>query len=166
MKTLKALLWIIALVSFGCSGNNENTHTTATTFVSPPPRQVLKIETRPSPKLPVNLDQIRTTADATKPLMIRNYASSSGDMNLSQGTPIVIDFSLSNAQLKGDGGQFRVRYIVDDEDMRWIDNHEQIVLTGFTPGWHTIRLELIGPDGWPYRNGPWNVETNKFEFSK
>jgi len=56
MKTFKALLWIIALVSFGCSGNNENAHTTATTFVSPPPRQALKIETVPSKKSPAKPD--------------------------------------------------------------------------------------------------------------
>jgi hypothetical protein len=165
MKTLKALLWIIALGSFGCSGNSDNAHTTATTVVPPPPRQVLHIETRPSPKLPVDLEAVKQIADTTKPLMIWNYASI-GDVILTQGTPIVIDFSLANAQLKGDGGQFRVRYIVDDEDMRWIDTHEQIVLTGFTPGEHTIRLELIGPDGWPYLNGSSNIQTNRFDFSK
>lgn len=80
--------------------------------------------------------------------------------------PFIIDFSLSNAQLKGDGGQFRVRYIVDDEDMRWMDRWEQLVLSGWTPGVHTIRLELIGPDGWPYRNGDYNVETREFMFIK
>jgi len=165
MKTIKALLWIIALISFGCSGNNENTHTTATTLVSPPPRQVLTIERRPSEKLPVNFNKLAKPVDPTKPLMIWNYASI-GDVLFPQGTPIVIDFSLANAQLKGDGGQFRVRYIVDDEDMRWLDTHEQVVLTGFTPGQHTIRLELIGPDGWPYRNGYYNIETNRFDFLK
>jgi len=165
MDRFKYLVWIIVLVSFGCSGNSDNSHTTATTFVSPPPRQILTIERRPSQKLPVKLDEVRQIADPTKPLMIWNYASI-GDVILSQGTPIVIDFSLANAQLKGDGGQFRVRYIVDDEDMRWIDTHEQIVLTGFTPGQHTIRLELIGPDGWPYHNGYCNIQTNRFDFSR
>ena len=41
---------------------------------------------------------------------------------------MVIDFSLANAKLKGDGGEYRVRYIVDDEDMQWIDRWEEIVL--------------------------------------
>ena len=158
MKTFKALLWIILLALFGCSGNNDNSHTTATTFVSPPPRQVLKIETMPSKKLPAKPDDPKKRVDASKPLMIFNFDGSK--------LPVIIDFSLANAQLKGDGGQFRVRYIVDDEDMRWIDRWEQIVLTGWTPGKHTIRLELIGPDGWPYRNGDYNIETREFTFIK
>lgn len=165
MKRLKPLVWIIALLSFGCSGNNDNAHTTATTFVSPPPRQVLHIETRPSPKSPVKPDGLKKRADPTQPLMLFNFGDI-GDVLYGQGAPIVIDFSLANAQLKGDGGQFRVRYIVDDEEMRWIDTHEQVVLTGWTLGKHTIRLELIGPDGWPYRNGDYNIETHEYTFIK
>lgn len=164
MKAIKALLLMIVLLSVACSGNNENAHTTATTIVSPPPRQVLQIETKPSPKLPIK-PEILKLADPKKPLMTFNFAEA-GNVQYGQGAPISIDFSLANAELKGDGGQFRVRYIVDDEDMRWIDKHEQIVLTGWTPGEHTIRLELIGPDGWPYRNGNFNIETRKFQFSK
>ena len=165
MKTFKALLWIIVLLSFGCSGNGDNAHTTATTFVSPPPRQVLRIETRPSKKVPAKADNPLKRVDPTQPLLTFNYASV-GDVLYSVQEPFVVDFSLANVQLKGDGGQFRVRYIVDDEDMRWVDRWEQIVLTGFTPGVHKIRLELIGPDGWPYRNGDYNIETREFEFSK
>ncbi|HKU77067.1 MAG TPA: hypothetical protein VJR02_24360 [Pyrinomonadaceae bacterium] len=165
MKTLKALLSIVALLSLGCSGNNENAHTTATTFVSPPPRQVLKIETIPSVKKPATPDDPKKRADPNKPLMISNWANRIG-MPWIRSKPVVIDFSLANAQLKGEGGQFRIRYIVDDEDMRWIDRWEQVVLSGWTEGKHTIRLELIGPDGWPYRNGDYNVETVEFTFTK
>ena len=49
MNSFKNRLLIIALValaSSACSGNNENSHTTATTFVSPPPRQVLQAESQ------------------------------------------------------------------------------------------------------------------------
>jgi hypothetical protein len=81
-------------------------------------------------------------------------------------SPVVIDFSLANARLKGDGGEYRVRYIVDDEEMKWIDRWEQIALTGWTAGKHTIRLELIGPDGWPYRNGDYNIETRELTVIK
>jgi hypothetical protein len=80
-----------------------------------------------------------------------------------QSDEVVIDFSLANATLKGDGGDFRVRYIVDDEEMRWIDKWEQVVLTGWTPGQHTIRLELIGPDGWPVNQG---VSTRELTITK
>jgi hypothetical protein len=162
MKTFKTLLWIVALLSFGCSGNNENAHTTATTFVSPPPRQVLMIETKPSRKLPLKLDNSKKRVDPSQPLMIFNFAETKD--SYPRDLPVVIDFSLANVQLKGDGGQFRVRYIIDDEDMRWIDRWESLWVTGWTPGKHKIRLELIGPDGWPYRNGDYNIETREFEL--
>jgi len=74
-----------------------------------------------------------------------------------EGEEVVIDFSLDNAKLKGEGGEFRVRYMVDDDDMQWLDRWEQVVLTGWLPGKHTIRVELIGPDGWPYKNGDFNI---------
>ena len=163
MKRLKPLLWIIALLSFGCSGNNDNAHTTATTFVSPPQRQVLKIETKPANKLPAKPDDPKKRVDPAQPLLIFNFSKEKGIFFL-RDSPVVVEFFLANAQLKGDGGQFRVRYIVDDEDMRWIDTHETLYVTGWTPGKHTIRLELIGPDGWPYRNGDYNIETREFEF--
>ena len=164
MKTLKALLSIVALLSLGCSGNNENAHTTATTIVSPPPLQVLKIETMPSKKIPAKPDDPKKQVDPNQPLMLFNFDDGSGAVVFAS-KPVVIDFSLANAQLKGDGGQFRIRYIVDDEDMRWIDRWEQVVLTGWTDGKHTIRLELIGPNGWPYRNGDYNVETREFTYT-
>ena len=62
-----------------------------------------------------------------------------------------------NAKLKGEGGEYRVRYIVDEEEMRWIDRWEDVVLSNWVPGKHTIRMELVGPDGWPYRNGDYNI---------
>ena len=148
MKTFKALLWIIALFLFGCSGNSDNAHTTATTFVSAPERQVLKIETMPSQKLAAKPDDPNKRVDPTQPLMIFNFNKEKGGLFLGN-SPVVIDFSLANTQLKGDGGRFRVRYIIDDEDMRWIDSWETLSVTGWTKGKHTIRLELIGPDGWP-----------------
>jgi hypothetical protein len=159
MKTFKALLWILALVSFGCSSNNENAHTTATTIVPPPPRQVLKIEPIPTKQSVAIPDDPKRRVDPHQPLMIftlpKEKSSFRGDL------PVVVDFSLANAQLKGDGGQFRVRYIIDDEDMRWLDRWEALRVTGWTAGKHTIRLELIGPDGWPYRNGDYNIETRE-----
>ena len=81
-------------------------------------------------------------------------------------SPVVIDFSLANAKLKGDGGEFRVRYIVDDEEMRWIDRWEEVVLTGWLPGKHTIRMELVGPDGWPFRNEDYNIVTREITVVK
>lgn len=112
----------------------------------------------------MKLNDPKKRVDLTQPLMIFNFAETKD--TYPRDLPIVIDFSLANAKLKGDGGQFRVRYIIDDEDMRWIDHWESLWVTGWTPGKHTIRLELIGPDGWPYRNGDYNIETRNIEFIK
>ena len=166
MNSFKNRLLIIALVVLAapaCTGKNENSHTTATTFVSPPPRQILQAVAQPSKQIPAKPDDQKKQVDTSKALMIFNFkdkAEVHGD------SPVVIDFSLANAKLKGDGGEYRVRYIVDDDEMKWIDRWEQIVLTGWTAGKHTIRLELIGPDGWPYRNGDYNIETRELTVIK
>jgi hypothetical protein len=160
-KRLRILV-IVALAS-ACSGNNDNSHTTATTFVSPPPRQVLRAESRPGNQLPAKPDDPKKQVDLNKPLLVFSLPNGK---TFREGEEVVIDFSLANAKLKGDGGEYRIRYIVDDDDMKWIDRWEQIALSGWIPGKHTIRLELIGPDGWPYRNGDYNVETREMTVVK
>lgn len=154
---------LVALMPAACASNNDNAHTTATTFVSPPPRQMLRVETRPSQQIRAQADEANKQVDLKKPLLIFNLANGK---TFREGEEVVIDFSLTNAKLRGDGGDYRVRYIVDDEEMKWIDRWEQIVLTGWTPGKHTIRLELVGPDGWPYRNGDYNIVTRELTVVK
>ena len=150
------LLAIATVLGFGaCSRDNENSHTTATTFVTPPPHQVLRAESRPGKPLPDD-----RKVEGNKPLMIFNLPNGK---TFREGEEVVIDFSLANAKLKGDGGDFRVRYIVDDDEMKWIDRWEQVVLTGWTAGKHTIRLELVGPDGWPLRD---NIVTREITIVK
>src|SRR5215213_5062785 len=157
------IVTLIALVSFACSGNNENAHTTATTFVSPPPRQELRAESRAAKQVPATPDDPKLSVDPSKPLLVFNLPDGK---TFREGEEVVIDFSLANAKLKGDGGDYRVRYFVDDDEMKWIDRFEQVVLTGWTPGKHTIRLELVGPDGWPYRNGDYNIVTRELTVVK
>ena len=157
------ILVLFALVSFACSGNTDNAHTTATTYVPAPPRQVLHVETRAANQVPAQPDDPKLKVDRTKPLLVFNLPN---DKTFREGEPVVLDFSLANAKLKGDGGEYRVRYIVDDEEMQWIDRWEQIVLSGWTLGNHTIRLELVGPDGWPYRNGDYNVAVRSLTVTK
>lgn len=154
----KATLLAVVLFFTACSGDNDGEHTTATTIVPPPAQQVLRAETKPSPKIPAKPDDPKLKVDPSKPLMIFNLPDGK---TFRQGEEVVIDFSLANAELKGDGGEYRVRYIVDDDDMKWIDRWEQVVLSNWLPGKHTIRLELIGPDDWPYKNGDYNVVTRE-----
>ena len=165
MRTLGKAILVAALIACAaCSGNNDNSHTTATTIVPPPPRQVLYVETRPSSQTPFDPTRLKVSvADPSKPILIFPFPNGK---KFREGEEVVIDFALANAKLKGDGGEYRVRYIVDDEEMQWIDRWEQVVLTNWLPGKHTIRLELVGPDGWPYRNGDYNVMTRDLTVIK
>ena len=152
------IITLIALVSVACSGNSDSAHTTATTYVPPPPRQELRAEIRIKKRTVAQPDDPKLKVDPSKPLLIFNLPNGK---TIREGEEVIIDFSLANAYLKDDGGKYRVRYIVDDEDMRWIDQWDNVALTGWTPGKHTIRIELVGPDGWPYRNGDYNVVTRE-----
>ena len=164
MHTPKKWFWtVVVLMCSACSGGNENSHTTATTFVSPPAHQVLKAEFRPGPQTPAKPDDPKLQVDQSKPLLIFNLPNGK---TFREGEEVVIDFSLANAKLKGDGGEYRVRYIIDDDEMQWIDRWEQVVLTGWIAGTHTIRLELVGPDGWPSRNGDYNIVTREINITK
>lgn len=159
----KAILVTCLVALAACSNNNDNAHTTATTVVAPPARQVLHAEARPAKQVPAKPDDPNLKGDPSRPLLIFNLPNGK---TFRVGEEVVIDFSLANAKLKGDGGDYRVRYIVDGDEMHWIDRWEQIVLTGWVPGKHTLRLELIGPDGWPYRNGDYNIVTREFTVVK
>lgn len=158
LMRMKLVVLLALLVFAGCSRNKDDAHTTATTVVSPPPRQVLRAESRPTTQTPAKPDAMGGTFDPAKPLLIFNLPNGK---TFRAGEEVVIDFSLANVKLRGDGGEYRVRYGVDDDDMQWIDRWEQVVLTGWIPGTHTIRIELVGPDGWPYRNGDYNVVTRE-----
>jgi hypothetical protein len=162
MKVIPALLIAVFLFT-GCSGDSDNSQTTATTLVSPPARQVLHAESRPASPIPVNVKDLSGNFDPAKPLLIFNLPNGK---TFREGEQVVVDFSLANAKLRGDGGEYRVRYMVDDDDMQWIERLEQVVLTGWLPGKHTIRIELVGPDGWPYRNGDYNVVTRELTVVK
>lgn len=164
MKTFRFILIALVVLSVAaCAGNNDDRHTTATTVVSPPARQVLRVETRSSSKTPAKPDDPKLKVDPSKPLLIFNLPDGE---TFREGEAVTIDFSLANAKFKDDGGEYRVRYVVDDEETQWIDRWEQVVLSGWLPGKHTIRLELVGPDGWPYRNGDYNVMTRQLTVIK
>jgi hypothetical protein len=102
--------------------------------------------------------------DPTKPLL--TYSRPKGEYNGAESNPIMIDFWLSNARLKGDGGQYRVRYIVDDDEPRFIDKWEPVWLSGWLAGKHTVRLELLGPDEFPVKNGDFNITTREITVVK
>src|SRR5438128_2488097 len=102
--------------------------------------------------------------DATKPLL--TYSRPKGEYKGADADLIMIDFWLANAKLKGDGGEYRVRYIIDDDDPRYIDKWEPIWLSGWLSGKHTVRLELLGKDEMPVENGGYNTTTREITVVK
>ncbi|MEK6280710.1 MAG: hypothetical protein AABN95_10190 [Acidobacteriota bacterium] len=102
--------------------------------------------------------------DPTKPLL--TYSRPKGEYKGPDADPIMIDFWLTNAKLKGDGGEYRVRYIIDDDDPRYIDKWEPIWLSGWTSGKHLVRLELVDKDQRPIENGDYNTTTREITVVK
>lgn len=102
--------------------------------------------------------------DRTKPLL--TYSRPKDEYKGAEADPIMIDFWLTNAKLKGDGGEYRVRYIIDDDEPGFIDKWEPIWLSGWLNGKHTIRLELLGPDQYPVKNGSFNITTREITVVK
>ena len=102
--------------------------------------------------------------DPAKPLL--TYSRPKGEYKAEDANPIMIDFWLTGAKLKGDGGDYRVRYIVDDDDAKYIDKWEPIWLSGWINGKHSVRLELIDKDGKPVENGGYNTTTREITVTK
>ena len=97
--------------------------------------------------------------DSTKPLL--TYSRPKGEYKGADSDTIMIDFWLSNAKLKGDGGEYRVRYFIDNDEPRFIDKWEPIWLSGWISGKHTVRLELLDKDGKPVDNGGYNTTSRE-----
>jgi hypothetical protein len=102
--------------------------------------------------------------DSAKPLL--TYSRPKGEYKGEDSDPIMIDFWLSNAKLQGDGGEFRVRYIVDDNEPKFLDKWEPIWLSGWLAGKHTVRLELLDKDGRPVENGGYNTTSREITVVK
>ncbi len=103
-------------------------------------------------------------ADPSKPLL--TYSRPKGEYKGEDADPIMIDFWLTNAKLKGDGGEYRVRYIVDDDEARYIEKWDPVWLSGWTSGKHTVRIELLDKDDKPVENGGYNTTTRTITVAK
>jgi hypothetical protein len=102
--------------------------------------------------------------DPAKPLL--TYSRPKGEYKDADADAIMIDFWLTNAKLKGDGGEYRVRYIIDDDDAKYTDKWGPIWLAGWISGKHTVRLELVDKDGKPVENGGYNTTTREITVVK
>jgi hypothetical protein len=102
--------------------------------------------------------------DPAKPLL--TYSRPKGEYKGEDTAAIMIDFWLTNAKLKGDGGEYRVRYFVNDDEARYIDKWEPIWLSGWIGGKHTVRIELLDKDSKPVENGGYNTTTRTITVVK
>lgn len=143
------------MVTFTVKGGGDATKPTTTnsgqTVASPSPA--------PSPATPPRegKDYAASTAgdvDPTKPLL--TYSRPKGEYKGEDADPIMIDFWLANAKLKGDGGEYRIRYIVDDDEPKFIEEWEPIWLAGWISGKHSVLVELLDKDDKPVDNGGYN----------
>lgn len=102
--------------------------------------------------------------DPKKPLL--TYSRPKGENKGEDADPIMIDFWLTNAKLQGDGGEYRVRYTVDNAEAKFIDKWEPIWLTGWTNGPHRVKLELVDKSGNVVANGDYNSTTREITVVK
>lgn len=103
--------------------------------------------------------------DLTKPLL--TYSRPKGDYAGADADPIMIDFWLTNGKLQSDaGGEYRVRYTVDNGTPQFIDAWQPIWLSGFTTGKHTIKLELVDKSGNVVENGGYNTTTREINVTR
>ena len=102
--------------------------------------------------------------DPAKPLL--TYSRPKGEYKGEDAKEIMIDFWLTNAKLKGDGGEYRIRYFVNDDEARFIDKWDPVWLAGWLGGKHTVRIELLDKDGRPVENGGYNTTTRTITVVK
>jgi len=116
---------------------------------------------------PEGKDMQNSTAgpvDPAKPLL--TYSRPKGEYKGAEADPVMIDFWLSNLQLKGDGGNHRVRYTIDGGEAKYIDKWAPVWLSGWTAGKHTIKFELVDEDGNVVDNGGYNSTTREITVVK
>ena len=116
---------------------------------------------------PEGKDMQATTAgavDKTKPLL--TYSRPKGEYKGADTEAIMIDFWLANAKLTGDGGEYRVRYTVNNTESKFIEKWQPIWLSGWNAGAHKVKLELIDRNGNLVDNGDYNSTTREITVIK
>ncbi|NNE67143.1 MAG: hypothetical protein HKN33_11315 [Pyrinomonadaceae bacterium] len=121
---------------------------------------------------PTTDDKGTKLADAKKPEGTDVKDSNAGDVDLSKplltysrpkGTykgddvkAIMIDFWLSNAKLKGDGGKYMVSYSINGGPAKMIEKWEPVWVSGWKPCKNTVKLQLVDKNGKEITNGGYN----------
>ena len=80
--------------------------------------------------------------DLQKPYL--TYNEPQGKYPLKKGTPILIDFLLSNCDLSPDG--YKVQLSIDGKKIKMLTSYAPYYLYGLDQGKHTVKLELLDSD--------------------
>ncbi|MBP9663079.1 MAG: hypothetical protein KBD94_00555 [Pyrinomonadaceae bacterium] len=102
--------------------------------------------------------------DMTRPLL--TYSRPKGEYKLETSDKIMVDFWLTNAKLKGDGGEYRVRIKIDAADPIYLEKWEPVWLTGWAPGKAMLALELVDGNGNIIDNAGYNRTTRDITITK
>jgi hypothetical protein len=102
--------------------------------------------------------------DASKPLL--TYSRPKGEYKGADADAIMIDFWLSNARLVGDGGEYRVRYSVDNGEPKYIEKWQPVWISGWNGGKHSVKVELVDRNGAVVDNGGYNSTTREITVVK
>jgi hypothetical protein len=102
--------------------------------------------------------------DMNKPLL--TYSRPKGEYKSADAEAVMIDFWLSNAKLADDGGEYRVRYSVDNGEAKFIDKWQPIWESGWVDGKHSIKLELVDKNGNLIDNGGYNSTTREITVTR
>ena len=155
------------MVAFTVKGGGDTTKATTTnkgqTMASPSPSS----SASPTPAKEGKDFATKSNAgevDAAKPLL--TYSRPKGDYTGADTEAIMIDFWLSNARLQSQGGDYRVRYTIDNGTPMFIDAWEPIWLSGWTAGKHTVKVELVDKNGQVVDNGGYNSTTREINVVK
>lgn len=154
-----------AMVKFTVKNGNANTNQPATTNTG---QQMSNANSNANasatPEGKAMQSSTAGAVDAAKPLL--TYSRPKGEYKGTDADSIMIDFWLDNAQLTGDGGEYRVRYSVNGGEAKFIENWQPLWLQGWTSGKHTVKLELVDKAGNVVDNGGYNSTTREITVVK
>ena len=119
---------------------------------------------KPTPEGKDMQNSIAGSVDPKKPLL--TYSRPKGEYKNADADAVMIDFWLSGGKLTGDGGEYRVRYVIDGGDAKYIEKWGPIWLSGWTAGKHTVKLELVNQNGEVVDNGGYNSTSREITITK
>jgi hypothetical protein len=156
------------MVSFNVKGGGDKSKPTTTntgqTVASPSISPAANASATPAHEGKDYAPSQAGNVDKAKPLL--TYSRPKGEYKGEDADPIMIDFWLLNARLQADGGEYRVRYSIDDGEAKFLDKWEPIWLTGWINGKHRVKLELVDKTGNVVDNGGYNSTTREITIAR